>query len=58
MALSLTRKTGDSILIGDSIRITITQIRGSAVQLSIDAPRGVPIVRSELLARKKEENKP
>lgn len=48
--LVLTRKKGERILIGDDIVVTLIDIRGDAVRLGFDAPRGVPIQRAEVLA--------
>ncbi len=47
--LVLSRKMGQSIQIGPNISITITRIRGERVQLGIQAPEDVPVIRSELL---------
>lgn len=46
--LVLSRRPLESIQIGD-IRVTVVQIRGGAVRLAIDAPKEVPIIRTELL---------
>ena len=46
--LILTRKTGERILIGKDIVLTVTRIGNSQVRLGIDAPSHVNIVRSEL----------
>jgi carbon storage regulator len=46
--LVLTRKLGEEIVIGDSIRISVVAIRGSRVRLGITAGDGVPILRHEL----------
>lgn len=47
--LVITRKTSESILIGDDIEIVVTEIGAERVKIGIQAPRGVPIVRKELL---------
>lgn len=49
--LVLSRKTGESIQIDDNIFVTVTEVRGGRVRLSIDAPRSVRIVRKEVLER-------
>lgn len=49
--LVLTRKEKQSIQIGDGIQIVITKIRGNTVQVGIEAPSDVSIVRSELTFR-------
>ncbi|HWA99334.1 MAG TPA: carbon storage regulator [Pirellulales bacterium] len=47
--LVLTRKTQQQVQIGDNIRITILQIKGSSVRIGIEAPREVRIARTELV---------
>jgi carbon storage regulator len=47
--LCLTRSLGETIVIGENIRVTVTRIRGREVRLTIDAPRQVNIARAELL---------
>jgi len=49
--LALSRKVGETILIGDQIKITVTRVERDTVRLSIDAPREIPILREELLTR-------
>jgi carbon storage regulator len=46
--LVLSRKLGESLVIADSIIVTITQIDRGRVRLGIKAPPNVPIVRQEL----------
>ena len=47
--LILQRKVGQSLLIGDNIKISITEIGFDRVKISIDAPKEIPVVRTELL---------
>lgn len=54
--LVLTRKPGESLRIGDDIRITVVEIDGSNIKIGIDAPRSVSIYREEVYQRIKEEN--
>jgi carbon storage regulator len=54
--LVLTRKRGESILIGDDIVITLVELRGDAVRIGIDAPGGVRIQREEIVAAVGEAN--
>lgn len=46
--LVLTRKTNESIMIGDEVEITILSVAGDKVRLGIDAPRDVDIFRKEV----------
>jgi len=48
--LVLSRKKDESIVIDDHIVITVVEIRGDKVRLGIQAPREVPIHRSEIHA--------
>lgn len=48
--LVLSRKKGESIDIGDDIRITVTEVINGKVKIGIDAPRSVNVRRSELPA--------
>ncbi len=54
--LVLTRKSDESIRIGEDIKITVLEIRGNQVRLGIDAPSGVMIYREELYERIRSEN--
>ena len=49
--LVLSRKQGESIQIDDNIFVTISEVKGGRVRLSIDAPRSVRVVRKEVLER-------
>jgi carbon storage regulator len=48
--LVLSRKKNESIVIDDNIVITVVEIRGDKVRLGIQAPREIPIHRSEVHA--------
>jgi carbon storage regulator len=48
--LILQRKAGESLLIGDGIEITVLSVDSGRVRLAIEAPKSVPILRSELKA--------
>ena len=52
MALVLTRRVGETIVIGDDIRITVVQVdRSNSVRLGILAPKEVRIDREEIRER-------
>ncbi len=55
--LILTRKLGESITIGDDVKIRVLEIKGKQVRLGIDAPRKYSIHREEIYQRIQEENK-
>ena len=55
--LVITRKKGESLLIGDDIEIKIVKVEDGSVKLAISAPRDVTILRKEVFDRVKEENK-
>ena len=46
--LVLSRKIGQSIIIGNNVRIKIVEIRGQQVRLGVEAPDDVAIVREEI----------
>ena len=46
--LILQRKAGESLLIGDEIEVSVLSVDSGRVRLAIDAPKSVPILRSEL----------
>lgn len=54
--LVITRKEGESLLIGDNIEITVSKANDGSVKLAINAPKEMTILRKELYAAIKEEN--
>ena len=55
--LVLTRKLGESITIGDHIRVTVLAFKGNQVKLGIDAPAQTKVHREEVYAKIIEANK-
>lgn len=55
--LVITRKKGESILIGDDIEITISKVEDGSVKLAINAPKEMTILRKELFEEVENENK-
>jgi carbon storage regulator len=54
--LVLTRRTGESIVIGNDIVVTVLEVRHDQVRIGIDAPRSVQVHREEVFAQVMEEN--
>ncbi|MTK13652.1 MAG: carbon storage regulator CsrA [Clostridiaceae bacterium] len=55
--LVISRKKGESLLIGEDVEITVVKIDDGSVKLSISAPKTVTILRKELYKEVEEENK-
>ena len=55
--LILTRKPGQSLYIGDDIKVTIVETKGHQIRVGIDAPRDYRIYREEIYLQILEENK-
>lgn len=54
--LILTRKLGESIRIGDEIKITISDVKGKQIRLGIEAPEGVSVHREEIYQTIRKQN--
>jgi carbon storage regulator len=54
--LVLTRKTGQSIMIGDGVEVQVLSVAGEKVRLGITAPRDVSIFRDEIYNRIENES--
>jgi carbon storage regulator len=46
--LVLTRKTNQSVMIGDDVEVTVLAVMGDKVRLGIQAPREIPVFRDEV----------
>ena len=55
--LILTRKSGESITIGDDVKVTVVEVKGKQVRIGIDAPRSYTIHREEVYISIQEENR-
>ncbi len=55
--LILTRKLGESILIGDDIKITILGIKGKQIRIGVEAATGMTVHREEIYRLIQEQNK-
>ena len=55
--LALSRKQGESIVIGNNIEITVLEAKGDQVKIGISAPKSVPVYRKEIYSQIQEENR-
>lgn len=55
--LALSRKQGESIMIGNDIEITILEVKGEQVKVGINAPKSVPVYRKEIYTQIQEANR-
>jgi carbon storage regulator len=53
--LVLTRKSNQSIMIGDDIEISVLAVMGEKVRIGIEAPRSVPVFRREVYVEIQED---
>ena len=49
--LILTRRVGESLMIGDDVTITVLGVKGNQVRIGVDAPKDVAVHREEILNR-------
>jgi carbon storage regulator len=55
--LVLSRRIGQSVVIGDDVVVSVLEVRGDVVRIGIDAPRSVAVNRSEILEQVEETNR-
>ena len=55
--LALSRKSGESIMIGSDIEITILEVKGEQVKIGIAAPKQVPVYRKEIYVEIQQANR-
>lgn len=53
--LILTRRTGESVMIGNEVTLTVLGVKGNQVRIGINAPKSVPVHREEIYERIKRE---
>lgn len=49
--LILTRKTGEKVMIGDNVELTVLGIKGNQVRVGVDAPKDIAVHREEVYLR-------
>ena len=57
IVLVLTREVGETIVIGNNVRVTLLQMRGDQARIGIDAPREVPVHRLEVFEELRRANR-
>lgn len=55
--LILARRINETIVIGDTIRVSVVDIKGDQIKLGIEAPRNVKVYRQEVYEAIQEENR-
>jgi carbon storage regulator len=53
--LILTRRVGETLMIGDEVKVTVLGVKGNQVRIGVDAPRDVTVHREEVYNRIKKE---
>jgi carbon storage regulator len=53
--LILTRRVGETVVIGDEIQVTVLGVKGNQVRLGVTAPKDVAVHRSEIYDRIRKE---
>jgi carbon storage regulator len=55
--LILTRKTNETLMVGDEVTVTVLGVKGNQVRIGINAPREVAVHREEIYERIKSEER-
>lgn len=56
--LILTRRVGETLMIGDEVTVTVLGVKGNQVRIGVNAPRDVAVHREEIYERIKREQSP
>jgi carbon storage regulator len=53
--LILTRRVGETLMIGDNVTVTVLRVKGNQVRLGVNAPKDVSVHREEIFERIQQE---
>lgn len=53
--LILTRRAGESLMIGEDVSVTVLRVKGNQVRLGVEAPKSVSVHRQEISGRNTRE---
>jgi carbon storage regulator CsrA len=54
--LILTRRVGETVMIGDEVTVTVLRVKGNQVRLGVNAPKSISVQREEIFHRIKRES--
>ncbi len=55
--LILTRRVGETLVIGENVKLTVLSVKGNQIRLGVEAPKSVSIQRSELSTDNEQKDK-
>ena len=53
--LILTRRVGETLMVGDDVTVTVLGVKGNQVRIGVNAPKDVPVHREEIYQRIQKE---
>lgn len=53
--LILTRRVGETLMVGDEVTVTVLGVKGNQVRIGVNAPKDVPVHREEIYQRIQKE---